>query len=567
MKLHDPQTELELLRLAKSGRKGQPMEARDRWAWKRWAMASVWAICILLYIAHMMGAFDANRRILPWQYLVCGVAMLWLSKLYANLATSPIAGPYATLINLPVKGETLFKLARRSFFVRFAPWLIPLSAPFSYAAGGYTWSESWLMTISTALLAATTLATAIILYDASLGQSGVRKVYIRMFQFFPLVMLLAYQSSDRYLTTGGTPVWLEDGISLITWLLPASWCLPGRVEHGGGVVAFLWCLFGFSKWVSWPRRLGRLFDGPRDFYINGAGQEEELTEPSETDETISITTLAAPLSVPGDGWVERWVRRVIGRKDVLIAGVLVEQNVNWTKNTNMAICLCPVLLALNWVIVKTPNDIHWYESAVFCTWIVSAMAVPLLLQQTSNAVPRMMGQWSSGPQALPFLALLPINVRDVLRVSMRITFARTVILAAISLPYFWCLCSIHETALKPLDMLWLLLSYSWVAVTSRPLFILNRVQSICRCRGRMFLVNCALVGIISLVALTWLAASIVGIGLGVSWMGLARSDGDFGVIAALSLGGLVVSALCARAAFEIHRWRLKRNHYDWVSDK
>lgn len=567
MNLHDPQTELEILRLAKSGRKGQAMEARDRWPWQKWIMAPVWVIAILGYLAHMMGAFDPDRRVVHWQYLICSLVVLWTAKFGAGLATAPIARNYATLVNLPVKGETLFELSRRSFFIRFAPFLILVCGPFSYAVGGFTWEEPVLLAISTVLMAGTTLATAIIIYDASLAPSLIRRIYDRFFQIQSLGLVISYWFLEDYSKTGGTPKWLAEGIYQVTWLLPPSWCLPGRIGHGGGVVALSWCVFGFTRWMLWPRRLGHLFDAPKDVFINEEATEEEEAKSADTDEAIPITTLPAPLAVPGEGWVERWVRRVIGGKDAIIAGTLVEQNSDWTKNTNLAIYLCPILLAVNWVVLKMPIKADWFETAAYCIWIISIVAIPLLLQQFPNAVPRMTGQWSTGPQALPFLALLPISVRDVLRVSMRITFARTVILAAISGPYLWCLFSIHEIEMRPMDLLWLVLSGSWILVTSRPLFILNRIQSLGRCRRGIYPIHCALNLLLCLIALIWLIASATGVAFGLFWMGTMEGDNDFGFIAAVSLGGLAVSALSSRATFEIHHWRMRRGHFDWVSGK
>lgn len=574
MKLYDPKTELELFRLAKLGRNSKPMEVRDGHVWRTMLASLSYPLLLVALLLVILGASSPEHREPHWQFAICSVVLTVAAFAGPSIALKPINQPgcHAALVNLPVKGDFLFRKIRNRFLIRSVLWLGALSFIFAFAVSGFSFRPTWQTVASTMLLFGTTLSTVAILYEPPPILRYTRTLWTSIGLLLACGMLILYYNGSGYFKTGATPPWLASAVLSVTWLFPPTWALPGRMEQGGGVLALLWCLWGYAKWKAWPEVIGWYFDTPQDFFGSSSfvdlqnDDEEHPYSPEETDDSGETDPTCSPLAFTGDRWVERWVRLMIGKKDALIAGTLIDQNDTWTKRTHLAIICGLILLLLNWAVLQIPNHTDGDGTFVNCIWIASNVTVPLLLLQFSNGVPRAMAQWGAGPQSLPFLSLLPISARDMLRVSTRITLARSMILAAITTPYFWCLYSIRQTEISPADALWLVPSFCCFWTASRPLLVWYRLQSVGRCRSGMFLRDSGWISLVIAVAIAWLVTGAAGIFFGlISLESVNAVDrASFGLMA---FGGILVSGLCARATFEIHHWRLRRGHFDWVSER
>ncbi|GAA5125647.1 hypothetical protein JIN84_14460 [Luteolibacter yonseiensis] len=570
MKLQDPEIEREFLRLAEQGRNGKPMERRDKHVWRTILPRLFYMSLFVVLLLTMLGLSSPGHRAAHWQFAICGVVLTAAALSGISIALKPIHRPgcLAALINLPVKWSVLFRTIRNRFLLRSLFWLGGLSFIFAFAVSGFSFSSPWLTGLSTILLTGTTLATVAISYDPPAALRHARTFWISLGLLLTVGMMVFFYNGSGYFKTGGTPQWLACGVSMLTWFFPPTWALPGRMEQGGGLLALVWCFWGFLKWGKWPEAIGRYFDAPQNFFetINDPETEDEEIFPEESHDSGEVDSTQTSLAFPGEGWMEHWVRRVIGEKDALIAGTLVDQNTTWTKQTNLAIIIAPILLLISWVITRIPGNFYGYEALKLSVTLVSHLAVPLLLLPFSNAVPRASGQWGEGPQALPFLSLLPISARDLSRVSTKITLARSLVLAAIATPYFLLLLSIVETDIPPSDALWIVPYFCCFWVASRPLLVWFRLQSAGRCRRGMFPMDYLWVWLVIALAITWLVAGAVGMIFGLMWKESVNSADDYGFMAGMAFGGLLLSGLCARATFEIHHWRMRRGHFDWVSE-
>lgn len=569
MKLHDPGMERELLRLAKQARGGKPMEKAEKSAWRLLLPRILYTILFLSLLLCVLGAYAPGHREQHWQFAICSVVLTVAASLGISIALRPIElpGHHAALVNLPVKGDFLFRKIRSRYLLRSIPGLGAPSFIFAFAASGFSFHSPWLTIFSTLLLLATTLATVVISYQPSPAIGYARKLWFLFGLLLAGGMILFVYNGSGYFETGATPRWLADGVFMLTWLFPPTWALPGRMEHGGGLLALMWCVWGYFKWKEWPDVIGRHFDTPQDFLYLDEVEDEDDVFSEEESSFEEMDSTDSPLPVGGDGWVKRWVRRIIGRKHELIAGALLDPSVTWTKRTRLALIWSPVLLAINWVVIQIPNQSQWYETVVDCIWIASIVAVPIPLLQISNAVPRATAPWGEGPQSLPLLSLLPISSRELLQVSSRITLARSLIMAAIVTPYFWCLFSIHKTEISPAGALWLVPAFCCFWTASRPLLVWFRLQSVARCRSGMFLRDYAWVWLVIGLAIIWIVAGAVGMIFGLMWVESVNPVDDRMFFGLIAVGGILLSGLCARATFEIHHWRLRRGHFDWVSEK
>jgi len=570
MKFHDPETEHELLRLAQLGRDGRPIEKRDKNSWRLPPVV----FHFLLFASLLVGtvnAFPSDHREAHWQFAICGLVVTVVALLGTSFVLTPLnrPGDQAALMNLPVKGDFLFRMIRNRFLVRSLFWLGGLSFVFAFATSGFTFASPRHIIISTTLLLATTLATLVISYDPPAIIRHVRRLWILSSLLLAGGMILFHFNDSGYFETGATPLWLAEGISVLTWLFPSTWALPGRVEHGGGVLAVLWSLWGFVKWKEWPEVTGRHFDLPRDLFGSPGEPENEDDDvfPAETNASEEEAFTDSPLAVPGVGCVERWVRWCIGTEDALIAGALIDQNDTWSKRTRLTIISIPILLFINWLIIRFQIQNHWYELVADCVLIASVAAVPIPLLQIPNPLPRAMARCGEGDQSLPLLSLLPISVRDLLRISFRITLARSLILGAVVTPYFWCLLSIRDTGISATYALWMVPSLCGFWVMSRPLFVWYGLQTVTRCRRGMFLRDHALTWLVIGLAIAWIGTCLLGMVFGMAWLESTSSADDRVFFTVSTFGGILFSSLCARATFEIHHWRMRRGHFDWASEK
>lgn len=586
MKLHDPATERELLRITTTGRNDREIELPDRR--RNWfgIVASKLSPLVLAYLpAGALGAFDSRLRTEHWQTLICCVLLMWSAQIGFGSLIGSITnqGYHAVFVNLPIRGEHVLRWVRSRFFL--GKWFPVLAISFlcSFAVHDFSLEAPWNLAATTLLLFATTFATMMLLNEAWF----VRLHVARIWSLAPLLlagwMLLLFFTNRRVFRIGQTPDWLTDAILGFTWILPPSWCLPGRLESGGGLLAIVWIGWGIARWRSWPKSAAPIFDTPQDF-IDAFGdfafdEEDEEDEPRKTEATIEPAPtvkpgksrkpvrLPAPLGMPDSGWVERWIQRWIRKGDQHLAGAFGDLSSFATMKTTWTLRILPVWLSCTWVFTKFVPESDWKETLTTWIWLISVLLPIIGLLPFSNAIPRATASWSLGAQSVPFFTAMPVSVRDLLRISTRITIARCILMALIGTPFAWILLAILDPKSSPWAAVWLVPAISCFWITSRPLIIWYRLQAGNRRKlGAGVLIARTLMQIFSLaLGIVWLLSGAVGVisGLGYFW-GNPRGY-DLWTLPMMAVGGLILSGVCSRAVFEIHHWQLSRRHLDWLS--
>lgn len=588
MKLHDPATEREFLRLAVMGRGGQEMEPPDPTR-ERWRNAGA-PFIFLLYLwipAGALGAIDPRLRAEHWQSLICCILLLWAAQIGIGILMGAITRQnyHAVFVNLPIQGEHAFRWVRSRFF--FEKWFPVLGIGFfcSYAVLDFSFAHPWILALSTLLQFAMTFATMMLLIEAWLLRSKIVAIWSVASLLLVGWMFLLSCTNQKIFRIGETPEWMADAILKFTWLLPPSWCMPGRFEGGGAFLALFWIAWGSLRWMKWPKAVARHLDAPQDFMGSFGGftdeDDDEMDFISDEEEVGPVTSelpqevrnneepvrLVAPLAMPLTGWVEKWILRCVGGNNKTLAGAFGDLNRQWTQKTNLMLLVLPIWLCIIWGFTRYFPETQWKETINIWIWVVSIILPVVGLMPFTNAIPRATAMWTPGAQSFPFFSALPVSARDLLRISTRTTLTRCVIMALVATPFSWLLLAVLTPQSDPRAAIWLVPALCCFWATSRPLFVWYRLQAGNRRRRGTWLIHTT-TQILSLVlGICWLLSGGVGIVSGFGFFMATPSGDDLWLLPVLAGGGLIVSAVCARAVFEIYQWQLSRRHFDWLSSE
>jgi hypothetical protein len=587
MKLHDPATERELLRLAAAGRNGKELESPDRRReWFGILMVPLIPIVFAYLPAGALGAFDTRLRTEHWQTLICCILLMWSAQTGLGSLIGSITGQgyHAVFVNLPIRGEHAMSWVRSRFLRE--KWFSVLALGFlcSLAVHDFSLHAPWNLAATTLLLFATTFATMMLLNESWFTRLKLARIWSLASLLLAGWMFLLYITNRRIFRIGGTPEWMADAILGFSWILPPSWCLPGRFENGGGLLAVIWIGWGFARWMDWPKLAAPFFDAPQDFveafgdfaFDEGDEDEDCPTEPEieavpvlARGENRKIVRLPAPLAMPDIGYVDRWVRRWIRSGDQNLAAAIVDPNPIWAMKTRWTLLVLPVWLAVILAFTKLFPESDWKETITIWLWIVSVVLPFAGLLPFSNAIPRAAATWSVGAQKFPFFSALPVRTSDLLRISTRITVARCILMGLLGTPFAWCLLAILDPASSPWAVVWLVPALCCFWITSRPLFLWYRLQSRSRRRrGAGVFVSHTLIQLLSLVlGIVWLLSGAAGVISGLGYFWSTPVGDDLWVLPMMAVGGLILSGICARTVFGIYLWQLSRRHFDWLSSE
>ncbi len=584
MKFSDRATEREWIRLASEGRMGRPMKRKDPGPSLKSRVSPLFGIlAIASVISWLMGMNEPEMRSEHWQTMLSCLILIFTSLVGVQTLMHPInsrPGYVAAALNLPVSGESIIRWVRRQIWLRRFPKTLLICGVISLAVHGFEFSAPWKIAATALLLTATTFATTILLEDEWLQRLRIGRLWGVLVALLVVWLVALYISHGKGSMVGNPPDWMAAGVLRLSWIFPPSWCLPGRFEHGGFWLALPWIAWGATRWYSWPKRAGQHLDRLQD--LNPAYDDSDEDDDSLDDESPELieahseekpeprddnrtTDLPEPLAMIASGWVERWVCYFIGGKNLSMAGAMVALHPAWTPLTNRVIRYAVPMLTFVWAFHRYFPDSKFKSTADLWMGIISFILPMGVLLPVTNAVPRATSTWALGGQVLPFFSMLPISVRDVLRVSMRVTLARCLIMVPLMTPIAAALLAIyHELGCSAWTACWMVPAVACFWVHSRPIFLALRFRSSSR-RSKSLLIHTVL-GLFSLISgLGWLAAGAIAGISGVMLFAPENSGTDRWETLAAFLGGLLVSGLCARAVFEIHVWKLKRRMLDWLA--
>lgn len=582
MKLHDPDTERAILRLAASARQGRSMEPADGGK----NLSSLFLrMLAMMFLAHifvgLLGAYDDTLRTGHWQSLIICILLMWTTQVAIGGLVDPLErnGRHAVLPNLPISGEHAFRWARQQFFIDHWLKLTFLSFLCAFALHDFSFVAPWELAGTSLLISAIVIASVQVLQQPWLE----RVHFMRNWTICSLLlcgwMLLLLFTNKKIFRVGGTPEWLADAISLFTWLLPPSWVLPGRFENGGAILALVWIGYGLLLWKKWPIVAAPYLDSPRDFLDSFGDFDEEEDEENEERPEASIETDSAiesplpmkappsPMTILPDGWVERWVIWWIPEKDLPAAGAICDNRPGWTKRTNWMLRILPLWLAAVWIFVRFYPESNRKEGIT--VWMVAiSIGLPVIgFLPASNAISRAYYLYFSSGQILPYFSAAPIPTRTLLRISTRITIARCILLAAIGTPYAWMLQAIFDPTVPLIVFIWLVPAICCIWITARPILVTYRLWKTNRLKngGGLFVFHSLLVIVGIALAIAAIVSGVLAVFSGLGFIASILDQQASGSFLLGALGGLVLSGLCSRAVFEIYHWQLKRRCLDWVS--
>ncbi|MFD2257281.1 hypothetical protein ACFSSA_11400 [Luteolibacter algae] len=185
--------------------------------------------------------------------------------------------------------------------------------------------------------------------------------------------------------------------------------------------------------------------------------------------------------------------------------------------------------------------------------------------QISNGLPRLLIPCGLAGHQTPFFAGLPINHRELIGVSTRLTFAKSCIFLLIATPLGYFYLRVLDFDGDPLLALVLIPAIAMAWTLSRPVFIYHRLRSAVTRRIGTLLISYMLNALAIGLTFIW---TISGIAICVSAYSFSEfriaDPTDRIVSVSILLGSLLVNAVSARMIFEVFSFRLRRNHLDWV---
>lgn len=221
-------------------------------------------------------------------------------------------------------------------------------------------------------------------------------------------------------------------------LFPSWWARPAPYWNLWELVTGIWVCAGAWAWWTFPRRIGRVLDGPEalahlgECYVEGDGEDEfdeivAKASPSVSwaDPQVSEIPGEFPLREalwPEKGWIENLAVRLLGTELQPLAALCCP-NPGWTSQWKLSwIGLAAALLIL-WLGRFLPPDGKWSAIATFVGGLTLAVSLAVNFP-LGNQFYRLLIQGVS--ERAPVLAVLPVTVEQVLAVSQRITLARCV---------------------------------------------------------------------------------------------------------------------------------------------
>lgn len=587
MKPNDREGLKAIHRLAIEARQGRAMESRDGHSFSKLVKSMFgWALAAFI-TAVILGVFDTRPS--HWvemmgSMLLMAVVVLGSGAFYN---TAMRMGYNTVLVNLPVPGETALGWIRENFLREFSPKLIASSLLVALAAHGFSFAYPLQIAATFILLFITTTATIPLLNDPWLQKIRLKLLWIYVFVISGLMLLYFLFRNDQVFEPGGSAEWLIDLVTMVAWIFPQGWVMPGRFESGGAFLTIPWCAWGLYRWISLPRDMGAEYDRPQD-YVTAFGsfgldekwdeeyeevlceiQDEDITAnhtEKESDGAAAFESLKNSCQTSG-GWVDDFILRFLDSRGRMIAFAMNDGGIDSTSGTNHFLKYSPIWLLILWLFTVAVSNDQWRDKGT--VWLVGgsigltvAYLVPL-----SNGLPMICRWWQMGAQGVPIFALLPVNAREILKISSRMTLTRCLIMFPIGAVFLTLAVKILGVEFSIFGTVGLVGAGTLVWILSRPAFVWYRLQSMARQRSGVRLEHVFYQATELVCGLVWLvgaAGCVISVFALSSWIDTGQEL--FETLLVLSAGALCCF-LGARGTFEIFLLRLRHRKFDWLSQE
>jgi hypothetical protein len=287
------------------------------------------------------------------------------------------------------------------------------------------------------------------------------------------------------------------------------------------------------------------------------GASENVAEPENaTAEPVQVLPAiqhawAHERSLVREGWIEKLALALLHTRDHMLGPILVGLEAGWTRRWWKALRIGTLLLLTSYALLASGTRL--ISAAALEFWII---LVPLIVVvgasfPMSNSIPLATSGRPLGQQGMPFFVGLPVSMRDLLRVSFRITAARMIACLALALPVIAVQCVIlnRVKSLPTMLCMVVILAAFWVVV--RPAFIYYRLQEMSRPGRRHRLGHVC----------TYLLLLPLALGILFS---IVASVGFFLANPPWLIVCLPSAACCARAIYALFHWRVRTRKVDWI---
>lgn len=549
--------------------RGADMERSDRRLGaqiKGVSQSVFWELVVCVLVLVLSGFWHATFRDAAWRdFMLAGAvtatAMILNASLFGLLNTSPTV---RVLLHLPVSGRKVIRWARgkilRQSLARLPRMLVISFAWLGFPSIAMAWSQVlllgvllWLVMLACAMLNEVTLA----------GNFRISLIW-RVALLIWITMLLYAWWMEKKLSHGPSlPSWIPAVCEPTSWLLPAKWAVHSA-SHGLSAVLTLFSL-GLGAWLWWrfPSEHAAVFDQPAPEFTLPVSDEvdEEVEDEAEVwqgvsappDEMVSAPGGAAEKvqrivehesAMTCPGWIEKLAYATLRGRDRMLAPILIGHAPGWSARWWLACRIVVPLLFLGFMLVEFSP--HWLPVEVLEPWLwIAPLALVLGLgYPLSNSISVATGSWWLGQHAMPCFAGLPISVRDLLRVSFRVTAVRTLAALTLVLPVVTVQCLIVKQPERILTLLMVAISLGACWIMARPAFIYYRLQEVSRpVKGAALGHRC-----------WYLVLVPLALGIVVSFFVAAAIP----ILPALAVGVL------ARIVYAFHHWRARSRKLDWV---
>lgn len=522
-----------------------------------------WESVLAMILCLLAGLRDSRLETAAWRDFMLAGAVLLTTRLsgqrfYWQLQSSPTVN---VLWHLPVPGRDICRWGR-GMFLRDTLVLLPRMMVAAWAWQGFPASAGAWMQIAWSGVLLWIVMSACVMHDSATHGSG--KVVVKAWSLALLVWvvlaLYAWWFEKNHHYGQALPDWIITLCAPASWLLPAKWAAHAAHDSTALMLTLVCVISGGFMWWRFPDKAAIAYDrlfADRHFETPGNEADdfsgEDAAEEIERNTSIGVMEAIkhareSESALIHEGWIEKLALLLLRGRDRETAAILTGTQAGWTSRWWMAVMVCSLLLLTAYVLVNFGS--RWIKLETLEAWIIilPLVAVAGLVFPVSNAIPAATCGRSLGNHAMPFFAGLPVSVRELLRVSRRITIARMAACLVLVLPVIAAQCFIlgHERGILVLFGIAVALALLWIVI--RPMFIYYRLQQMSSPARRFRPGHFA----------AYLV--ILPLGLGVVTAGVACV-----AIVILSPAWVLLGACCAQGIHAVFLWRVKTRRVDWIS--
>lgn len=549
---------------------GSPMEPSDLRTWPRIKTLLkfvFWEAVLAFVFCQLVGLNSPKLREAAWRDFMLASAVMMTSRvlslrLFWLLQSSPTMN---VLWHLPVAGRDICRWVRRTSLLGSLK-LLPRMTVAAWAWQSFPSLEvSWMQTLWNGFALWLVMLACVQHCSHAQGVGRLVGKFWNLTLGVWLCLSLYALLWEKNLASGQPlPAWITQVCAPAAWVLPAQWAMHAQENQTALVLALVCVAFGGLLWWRLPDALAIAYDRlvliavPASKGLEEAEEEKLARQEPEALQAGHVMTVIRQAadeetSFVREGWIEKLLLMLLQKRDRMLGPNLIDLQAGWTSRWWKGVRICTLFLAIAYALMEFGSGLIKAETLEFWIHILPLIVVVGYTFPLSNSIPLATLSYPLSQHGMPLFAGLPICMRDLLRVSFRITVARMIAFLALALPVIAAQCTLlnHKKAIPAMLGIAVILSISWILL--RPAFIYYRLQEMSRPGNRhRFGHACAYLLIVPL-ALGILFSTLFSVTM-------IQANPAWPAVA------LTVTACCARAIYAIFQWRVRTRKVDWTTD-